>query len=207
MKQLLAYVKEGQREQVRETMAMIFAQIEESNPSVLIRSCAYSNVINTIIRVAAKSGVDISADNLSIVLLYNQPAKIKERIFMLLDELCSCFLDKKGEHYDVKRDALIAYIQSHYCEYGLCLTQLEEMTGMSVRQIEQMLRMETGMTFKEYLTMLRMEEAKRLLRSGRSVNETSQTVCYMSVSFFIKTFKKSVGMTPAEYRKSLGQEA
>ena len=59
------------------------------------------------------------------------------------------------------------------------------------------------MTFKEYLTKLRIDEAKRLLGAGMSVNDTSQAVCYMSVSFFIRTFKKCVGMTPAEYRKSL----
>ena len=59
------------------------------------------------------------------------------------------------------------------------------------------------MTFKEYLTGLRMEEAKRLLATGMSVTEASNAVCYMSVSFFIKVFKRQTGMTPAEYKKSL----
>ncbi len=202
MNQLLTQIREGQNEIACETLGMIFDQIEESNPSVLIRSCAYSDVINTIIRLATRNGVEIMEDNLSIVLLYNQPMKIRERLYALVDDLCACFLRKKDDLSNAQKDELLHYIHLHFKEYGLCLNNLEKLFGMSVRQIEQMLKAETGMTFKEYLTKLRMDEAKRLLREGMNVAETSQAVCYMSVSFFIKTFKRCVGITPAEYRKS-----
>ena len=203
LNQLLLQIREGQSEQARESLALCFDQIEEANPSVLIRSCAYSDVINAIIRFAAKNGIRMPEDNLSVVLLYNQPSKIRERSFALLDRLCADFQNQKDERDDDCRALLLAHIQTHFREYGLCLAEMEETFGLSVRRIEQIVRAETGMTFKEYLTKLRMDEAKRLLGEGMSVKDTSQAVCYMSVSFFIRTFKKCVGMTPAEYRKSV----
>lgn len=70
---LVAYIKNGQSDHAKSTLQAILAQIDTSNPSVLIRSCAYSSAINSIIQVAVQSGADISADKLSIILLYNQP--------------------------------------------------------------------------------------------------------------------------------------
>ncbi len=200
---LLGYIKDGQKEEARNMLGTIFAQIENASPTILIRSCAYSNVINAIIRTALQSGIDLSASQMSIVLLYNHPPKLKELISTLLDEVCSFYESKKNERWAPQKEKLFDYIQENFCKYDLCLSELENVTGLSVRQIEQYVRDEMNKTFKEYLTELRMEEAKKLLERGMSVNDTSNAVCYMSVSFFIKTFKKSVGMTPAEYRRSI----
>jgi len=45
-----------------------------------------------------------------------------------------------------------------------------------------------------------MEHAKDMLRAGKSVEETSEAVCYASRSHFIKTFTGYAGMTPSKYR-------
>ena len=200
---LFSYANDGQNEAARQVLDTIFAQIDKANPSMLIRSCAYSNVMNAIIRTATQNGMDLSANQLSIVLLYNHPQKIKELISALLSEVCSNTGMVKNAQWDEKKEALFKYIRENFCKYDLCLSELEEKTGLTVRQIEQHMKDEMHMTFKEYLTEIRMEEAKRLLREGTSVNDTSNAVCYMSVSYFIKTFKKCVGVTPAEYKRSV----
>ena len=199
---LCSHAYEGRKEEVHQVLDAIFAQIDGGNQSILIRSCAYSNVMNDIIRAATQSGMDLSTNQLSIVLLYNHPQKIKDLISALLDEICNRNNTKKDEQWNERKEKLFQYIHENFCKYDLCLAELEEKTGLTVRQIEQHMRDEMHKTFKEYLTELRMEEAKRLLQKGMSVNDTSNTVCYMSVSFFIKTFKKYVGMTPAEYRRN-----
>lgn len=203
MEKLLAYIKAGQVEEARLALDAILTQIEALNPSILLRSYAYSSVINAVIRMARQNDVEISSDKMSVVLLYNQPEQARQRIFALLDELCMQFVARKDHKWEAKKAFLLAYIREHYLEYSFCLTELENVAGLSIRQIEQILRGEVHMTFKEYLTGLRMEEAKRLLATGMSVTEASNAVCYMSVSFFIKVFKRQTGMTPAEYKKSL----
>ena len=48
--------------------------------------------------------------------------------------------------------------------------------------------------------------AKDMLRAGRSVEETSEAVCYASRSHFIKTFTGYAGMTPSKYREQQERE-
>lgn len=44
-----------------------------------------------------------------------------------------------------------------------------------------------------------MEESKTMLAMGKSINETSYTLCFCNESHFIQVFKKKYHLTPAEY--------
>ncbi len=55
----------------------------------------------------------------------------------------------------------------------------------------------------EYYAGLKISEAKKLLRSGRSVSDVSDALGYSSIHIFSRAFKKAVGIAPTEYRKKL----
>ncbi len=56
----------------------------------------------------------------------------------------------------------------------------------------------------EYHSKLKMKEAKKLLRSQElSVSKISDMLGYSSIHNFSRAFKKSVGTSPAQYRKRL----
>ena len=58
------------------------------------------------------------------------------------------------------------------------------------------------MGFLAYLTNLRMEKAKKLLLSTPlSVAEVAERSGYGDYRVFSKVFKKSEGVTPAQYRR------
>jgi AraC-like DNA-binding protein len=58
----------------------------------------------------------------------------------------------------------------------------------------------------EYFSSLKLAEAKRLLRqSDLSVSRISDMLCYSSIHNFSRAFKKSVGISPIEYRNKLNQ--
>ena len=46
-----------------------------------------------------------------------------------------------------------------------------------------------------------MKQADKYLKAGWSVKETAYSVGYKDYENFLKTFKKSRGMTPGEFRK------
>lgn len=56
----------------------------------------------------------------------------------------------------------------------------------------------------EYYMKLKINEGKRLLRSGEhSVTRISDMLGYSSIHNFSRAFKKTVGMSPSEYKKKL----
>jgi AraC-like DNA-binding protein/mannose-6-phosphate isomerase-like protein (cupin superfamily) len=74
-------------------------------------------------------------------------------------------------------------------------------TGMSKRSLLRNFQEETGMTIGQWRQHLRMLVALEKLSNRSSVTETGFAVGYNSVSAFIKTFKRIVGMTPSAYSR------
>lgn len=60
----------------------------------------------------------------------------------------------------------------------------------------------TGLRFAEYVCRVRIEDAKRLLlRPSVHIAEVAMNCGFGDVSYFNRTFKKCVGVTPTEYRR------
>ena len=74
-------------------------------------------------------------------------------------------------------------------------------TGMSKRSLLRNFHQETGMTIGQWRQHLRILVALEKLSNRSSVTETCFAVGYNSVSAFIKTFKRIVGMTPRAYSR------
>lgn len=56
-----------------------------------------------------------------------------------------------------------------------------------------------GRSPHQYLVFVRLENAKRLLRSGRSVAEVCTAVGFESIGSFSALFKRTTGFTPSGY--------
>ena len=60
------------------------------------------------------------------------------------------------------------------------------------------------MTFSDYIVSLRMQKARELLRDeSKSIEQIAELVGYNDYFYFTKVFKKSQGISPSKYRKSL----
>ncbi len=60
-----------------------------------------------------------------------------------------------------------------------------------------------NMSVPQYINQLKINEAKKLiLFSDKSLSEISALLAFSSQSYFQQIFKKTVGMTPTEYKKS-----
>lgn len=55
----------------------------------------------------------------------------------------------------------------------------------------------------EYFSRLKMAEAKRLLRKDMSVSSISDMLGYSSIHSFSRAFKKSIGLSPTEYKRKI----
>jgi len=60
----------------------------------------------------------------------------------------------------------------------------------------------TGRTYIEYLNFVRVTEAERLLHSeNQSITDIALECGFVSVSYFNRVFKNTIGCTPREYKK------
>jgi AraC-like DNA-binding protein len=58
-----------------------------------------------------------------------------------------------------------------------------------------------GLTPHRYLQKVRIEKARQFLRAGKTNQEVCDSVGFESVSSFAGLFKKTVGLTPSEFKQ------
>ena len=87
----------------------------------------------------------------------------------------------------------------------MTLDSLAQHVFVSSYYLSHLFRREMGVTFSDYLGKIRVEHAKGLLMEGISVEQTSERVGYHDSNYFIRIFKKNVGVTPAKYRKNFSE--
>jgi len=96
------------------------------------------------------------------------------------------------------------------CEYvlnniddNITLKSIANNLNISKNYLCSIFKQQTGENFLEYATKAKMERAKVLLkRDDYKVYEVSDMLGYKETAYFSKLFKKFIGCTPAEYKKS-----
>jgi len=92
---------------------------------------------------------------------------------------------------------------SNYMMYDISLDSVSAILNLSSAYFSTLFKRTFHVNFLDYLTELRMEAAKELLADPlRSTAEVANMVGYESANYFTRAFKKKVGMTPTDYRRS-----
>jgi len=94
------------------------------------------------------------------------------------------------------------YIAENYTE-PISLNDIATATGLSTFRIAHLLKEATGKTALQNIHYLRIQEARRLLETSEiSCTDIAYETGFGDQSYFIKQFKKWMGITPAKYRKN-----
>lgn len=94
------------------------------------------------------------------------------------------------------------YLAAHYQE-DVSLNTLAKVTGYSKNYLCRIFREQTGMTINHCLSEVRIGAALELLAgSDLDLAEIARRCGYNSVFYFIKSFKRRMGIPPGNYRKS-----
>lgn len=105
-------------------------------------------------------------------------------------------------------DADILRVQNHihsHSDNQLPIQHIAAIAHLQPRTLQRRFLKATGMSLAEYLLAIRIAEARELLElTTLSVERISKDVGYRDVSTFRKTFKRTTGITPTEYRNRFG---
>ncbi len=94
----------------------------------------------------------------------------------------------------------INYIDANY-DKPMTLAEIARVSHLSVSRLAHVFKEQMGITIFEYVTSVRIERAKQLLLStNRSCTEICFEVGYNNQSYFTRTFKSVVGMTPRQFK-------
>lgn len=103
---------------------------------------------------------------------------------------------------DMSRIYRIEELCTGYLHENITLSDLSKALHLSERQISRIIRRQYGKTFRAYLASLRMEAATSMLGAGASIQSTAAAVGYASVAAFSTVFKRTMGLSPGEYRRT-----
>lgn len=97
---------------------------------------------------------------------------------------------------------IIYYIDNNY-NSDLKLEHLARLFNYNSGYLGKSFKNYTGSNFNTYLDQVRINQAKKLLVNGdMKVYEIAQKVGYKQMDYFYSKFKKYVGMSPLEFRKT-----
>ncbi len=84
----------------------------------------------------------------------------------------------------------------------ISVDEIQHFLNLNRQYMSTMFKKETGMSIQQYILRERMARAKLLLEQNFSVAETAEHCGYAGIYAFSKSFKKTCGISPSEYKKS-----
>jgi transcriptional regulator GlxA family with amidase domain len=85
------------------------------------------------------------------------------------------------------------------------VASMVRLSGLPERTFKRRFQKAVGMTPLEYVHAIRLEEAKKLLETtDLTLDKLAERVGYEDATFFSRLFRRSVGLTPAQYRRRFG---
>ncbi len=98
-------------------------------------------------------------------------------------------------------EKVMQWVEEHYNEQ-IKLDDIADAMHLSKYYLSRLFQNETGSSIPDYITARRIKSACRLLQTtAYSIERIGSEVGIPNPSYFIRTFKKSLGMTPLQYRK------
>ena len=134
--------------------------------------------------------------------LLNAPDRLTNLQYHMIGEFTERVERVRHGAHESKLAGLVAnYVQKHLSE-PVSTEALAKELYMGRTHLSARFHKETGETLAAFITKEKLEEAKRLLRwSDKPITAIGNYLGYSSSGHFGSVFKKTVCLTPSEYRE------
>jgi two-component system response regulator YesN len=179
-------------QRVRHEVLSLFSRAHDELAQIGISSAALSSELGTDFYRLAES--------------LDRPESVESALHRLA-EIASDALGSSGIHEpEWKILDFKEFVARHYADKGLSIGKAADKLSISESYLSKLLKRRLGTSFVDYLADYRVARAKELLASSdmRSY-EVAEAVGYPDARYFAAIFKKRSGITPSEFRASLGR--
>lgn len=96
------------------------------------------------------------------------------------------------------------YLHDHYASEDVSLSKLANRFHLHYTYLSELFKKQTGQNYSDFLKNLRIEKAKELLGDPLlQVSDITELVGFVNPNYFSQVFKKTVGVSPNEYRQRM----
>ena len=206
---LMKYISQGNYDKALSTLSGLNTTFMENRASTRLRDYQnYCIVMNTLLRKGAESGLvhPIHIDKLSSYFARKietitsfEQGKSSEMIRKY------CFLVKNHsmKDYSLLVQKVVTRIETDLTADQSLKTHAE-LLNVHPSYLSTLFRKETGVTLTDYVNQKRIEYGVFLLNTtNMQVQSIAQHCGIPDINYFTRIFKKQIGKTPSEYKKTL----
>ncbi|MBS4207080.1 response regulator [Bacillus sp. FJAT-50079] len=133
----------------------------------------------------------------------NDFRQLRSETNQLLNQMWQSHIEYHNQVEDDTIKQIRQYIIDHSHE-EISLDSIAQKYELSPIYISKLFKEQLGVNYITFLTECRLEKAKKLmLNPDKSLKEITFEVGYQDPNYFSKVFRRTVGASPTEYRKSL----
>jgi two-component system response regulator YesN len=208
-RQLIGKVKIGDRTGAKEILNSLLGSIMFQNPGDMdILKARLVELLSILSRAAVEGGVEIhpllekNLDYINKVINIDSQQDICAWISNALNDFIDSVYASQDAVKITQIKPAVDFIEANY-DQPLTLADVAKAAYLSISRLAHLFKEQMGVTIIDYLTDVRIGHAKLLLLStAKSCSRICFEVGYNNQSYFTRTFKEMVGMTPRQFRES-----
>ena len=178
----------------------IFEVLASRKASREYTNCIIGAIVSTLMRIPANSE---SKKNFLNLMSSDDIEHRKNVILSYLQALCDESAAKDDPPASLPEKAL-KYVLENYTSATLGVNTIAAYFGVSSFYLSKVFKESYRHTLVDFIHEYRLEKATELIRSNKySFVEISEMLGYNHIRTFNRVFKKYVGVTPSEYKKSI----
>jgi two-component system response regulator YesN len=206
-RELMGKVKIGDRTGAKEILNSILGTILfKTIGDIGVLKARLLELLSILSRSAVEGGVNIDVmleKNLTFVnkvMQINNQEDLCAWISTALNEFIELVYSSQDARKVTQIRPAINYVDANYNK-PITLADVAKASHLSVSRLAHLFKEQMGVTIIDYLTNVRIERAKQLLlATDQNCTEICFEVGYNNQSYFTRTFKGLVGMTPRQFK-------
>jgi AraC-like DNA-binding protein len=129
--------------------------------------------------------------------------ELMEQYQLVFDHIRSSLSEKRNTKQERLVRQINERIEQSYADPDFCLNQIAEELDMSPIYVSRLYKQQTMSAIVDVIQQLRIRKACELLeQTDWSVVEVAEQTGFASSSYFHRMFKRSLGVTPTDFRRS-----
>lgn len=202
---LLNYIQAFNRNMVAETLTSLQSRLYNASDSIesikLFLTDLYLQIKEQMKHLYPNNDIPF-ASNSDIIRLIDSKYFLYEIILFFTEQFEVIMSLIGSSTRDSVLDDILHYIKHNYTK-NITLENIAPLFGYNSSYLGKIFNKKVGENFNSYVDHIRIEKSKELLLTDNSkVYAIAEKVGYRSVDYFHIKFKKYVGQSPAEYRKT-----